>query len=126
MTASSGAPLVLIVDHDVAFIMWLGEVFTELGFQAVPALHSRQALSLVKRLDLPITILIVNPDLPGAAWMVNTLMASHPITRVVSIKDFGVPPVPGEIQPNYTLERPSPWETISRSEWLAKVRKILM
>ena len=110
--------------------MWLGELFSELGCQAVPALHCRQALALARRLNLPITILAVSPELRGARRTVKLLVAANPGVRVVLIRDSadqwsGIQPHPGGIQAPFTLERPSPAEPISRPECVAKVRKIL-
>lgn len=137
MTAGPGSSQVLIVDHDLGFLMWLGELFTELGFQAVPALHCRHALQLAARLELPITTLVVNPDLPGAQRMVQSLLASNPGARVILIRDSAAArdsrsardrssANPPAIPAQSTLERPSPWERISRPDWLARVRKALM
>jgi len=137
VTAGTGSSLVLIVDRDLGFLMWLGELFTELGFQAVPALQCRHALQLAGRLELSITTLVVNPDLPGAQRMVQSLLASNPGARVILIRDSAAagdsgrardrsPANPATIQAESTLERPAPWERISRPDWLARVRKALM
>jgi hypothetical protein len=129
VTARSCSAIALIVDHDVGFLMWLGEMCTELGCQAVPALHCRQALTLASRLELPITTLVINPELRGAARTVKTLLAANPDMRVVAIRgssNGGVPTSLDRIQARCTLHRPSPWETISRPEWVAKVRKMLI
>jgi hypothetical protein len=110
--------------------MWLGELFTELGCQTVPALHCRHALELAQRLELPISMLLVDPDLPGAAKTIKTLVASNPGARVVLIRDAGAAPkstearVPGQAQ--LILERPTPGEPISRPAWLARIRKVLL
>ena len=136
MTAKSGCALVLIIDQDLGFLMWLGELFTELGCQTVPALHCRQAVELARQLQLPISTLVVNPDLPGAAKTIKTLVASNPDARVVLIRDAGAAPKStGVGAPNQAnaptivpliLERPSPGEPISRQVWLARVRKVLL
>jgi hypothetical protein len=110
--------------------MWLGELFTELGCQTVPALHCRHALELAQRLELPISTLVVNPGLPGAAKTIKTLVASNPDARVVLIRDPGEAPrstgAGASGQAELILERPSPGEPISRPAWLARVRKVLL
>jgi hypothetical protein len=125
VTASSGSRTVLIADNDLGFVLWLGEVFSELGCQAVPALHSRQALTLAKRLNLRIEALIVNPDLPGAARMVKALTAANPGVSVVFIGNSAAQTSTGGSQAGARLQRPAPWEPISRAEWVVKVRKVL-
>jgi hypothetical protein len=123
VTDSSGFPLVLIVDDDLGFVMWLGEVFNELGCQPVPALHCREALELAEHLKLPITSVVINPGLPGAAPMLQALLVANPGLWVVLIRNPAVQAL--DIQARAILDRPSPWEPISRSEWLAKVRRVL-
>ena len=132
MTAPSGS-FALLVDRDLGFLMWLGEVFNELGWQAFPALHCRQALVLAKRSEFPVTLLVINPGLPGAARAVKALAGANPGLRVVLIVDSAADPNPGGVksrasnrmQARSKLERPSPWEPISRQEWVARVQRAL-
>jgi hypothetical protein len=140
VTASSGSALALIIDDDLGFLMWLGEVFMELGCPAVPALHCRQALALTKRINLPVSTLLINPELRGAARFVERLLAINPDARVVLIRNSAADSSPlsvnapkpshartkpSGIQAGSILERPSPLEPISRTEWLARVRQAL-
>jgi hypothetical protein len=126
VTADIGCPTALIVDDDVGFILWLGEMLTESGYQAIPALHCRQALTLVKKLALRVDVLVVNPELSGATHAMKTLSSGHPRLRVVLIRDPSAPPGP-VLDPNHaTLERPSAWEPISRPQWITKIRKVLL
>ncbi len=134
VTAVYRSSLALIVDHDLGFLMWLGDVFSELGCQAVPALHCRQAMALTKRLDLSITTLVLNPELPGAVRTVQTLLGVNPGMRVVLISNAAAHPHPnngnGRTSPTgiaapFTLQRPLPGEQVSRQEWVSKVRRLL-
>jgi ActR/RegA family two-component response regulator len=122
----SDSSLTLIVDNDLGFLMWLGDIFAHLGCQAFPALHCRQALAIARKLEEPISTLVVNPELAGASRMVKTMLASNPGARVILIRNaktlatnrIGFPA-------HTTLERPSAWEPISRSIWIGKIRRIL-
>lgn len=128
MTDRSCSALALIVDHDLGFLMWLGELFAELGCPAVPALHCRQAMALSKRLQAPVTILIVNPELRGARRMVELMTAANPALRLILIRDEAKKQNAGElggVRAQTTLDRPLPWETISHPEWITRVRKLL-
>jgi hypothetical protein len=130
VTDRASCAVALIIDQDLGFLMWLGELFTELGYQSVPALRCREALALATRLKLPITTVVINPELRGARRLVKILLAANPDVRVVLIVDSAghqsfTPPSPDSIQSRFTLERPAPWEPISRWEWMAKVRKTL-
>jgi len=66
-------PTVLIVDDDLGFVMWLGEIFTELGWNTVPASDCQDAVSRVGLLDLDVDLIVVNPALSGVSEMVQTL-----------------------------------------------------
>jgi hypothetical protein len=122
----AGSPTALIVDDDVGFILWLGEMITESGYQAVPALECRQAMTLVKKLALRVDVLVVNPKLPGAARAVKALESGHPRLRVVLIHDASEPGGPQWDSKHAILERPSAWEPVSRPQWVTKVRKVLL
>jgi hypothetical protein len=134
VTGHSCSALALIVDHDLGFVMWLGEIFAEVGCQAVPAFNCRQALALIQQIDLPIATLIINPELRGAKRMVKALTAANPNLRLVLIRNAaapenaqgtGLPANPSGIQARFTLVRPAPAEPISRPEWAARIRKVL-
>jgi hypothetical protein len=123
VTARSCSGLALIIDRDLGFVMWLGEVFSELGWESVPALHCRQGLALARRLNAPITTLVISPELPGSGRLVKALLAANPGMRVVLIGDSAANA--GGVHARCTLERPAPWEPISRPEWVAKIRRVL-
>jgi ActR/RegA family two-component response regulator len=124
VTGHPCSALTLIIDHDLGFMMWLGELFTELGYQTAPASNCRQALALIQRIDLPIAILVINPELRGAKRMIKALVAANPNLRLVLIR--GAAAAESDIQAPFTLERPSPAETISRPDWAARIRKVLI
>jgi len=115
--------------------MWLGELFQALGCEAIPALNCRQAQKLAKQLGLPIEVLVVNPELPGARRMVRQVAASNAGVRVVLIGNGrelhsgnghnGHDGHPGGTPVRFMLERPSPDETICRAKWLGRLRRIL-
>jgi hypothetical protein len=131
VTVQSCSALALIIDHDLGFMMWLAEMFAELGCQAMPAMNCRQALALTKRLEQPIAILVVNPELRGAERMVNCLVAANPGVRLVLIRNLATDGVaiqqnPSGLKARFTLARPSPGESISRPDWVARVRKVVL
>lgn len=130
MTVRSCSGLALIIDHDLGFMMWLAELFAELGCQAMPASNCRQALALTKRLELPIGILVVNPELRGAERMVKGLVAANPGVRLVLIRNLATDGVANQQNPTlrarFTLARPSPGESISRPDWVARIRKLVL
>jgi hypothetical protein len=125
VTKPSGGQIALIVDDDLGFVWWLGERFHEAGYRPVPALTVRQAISIVKELNIKIPVVVVNPGLPGVRKLIRSLsQVDQPAVKVILIGDTTSPPST-LIRAHGTLERPSAWESVSRFEWLRKLRMIL-
>src|ERR1035438_1181831 len=70
---TSRAPVVLIVDEDLGFVWWLGQLFSQAGCQVVPTLSSEQSVSLLRDLNLKVDVIVVNPELAGVAEMIRGL-----------------------------------------------------
>lgn len=124
MTESLAPTTVWIVDDDLGFVWWLGEIFTEAGCRALPALSCEQAVSLIKKLNVGIDLLVLNPQLPGVIRMLKTLNSAYANFKIVAIGKAS-PALIAAIHPQATLERPSTSDSISRPEWLKKIRKLL-
>ena len=122
MTKPLRGQTVLIVDEDLGFVWWLGQVLAEIGHQSVPALDSRQALAHIRQFKLSVDVVIVHPATPGAANLLRTLGRANKQLRIIAIRnpDDSVA-VTGSA--HAILEKPSGWEPISREEWLRKVQK---
>ena len=125
MSEPSGTHTLLIVDNDVGFLWWLGEIFTEAGYYAVPALNCSQALAAVKKYHLRVDFLLVNPALTGVARLVTSLDLPGRDLRIVLLREglIGLK-YPG-FRYDATLTRPSGWEPVSRTDWLRKLRTLL-
>jgi DNA-binding NtrC family response regulator len=124
VSSSPAATTVWIVDNDLGFVWWLGEVFTEAGCRTLPALSCEQALTLIKSLDVGVDLLVVNPQLPGIVKMLQILSRAHPNLKIVTIGNASAA-LPAALRPQASLKRPSASDPISRPEWLKKVRKLL-
>jgi DNA-binding NtrC family response regulator len=124
VTQSPAPTTVWIVDDDLGFVWWLGEIFTDAGCRAVPALSCVQAISLLQMLNVGIDLLVVNPRLPGISGMLQVLSRANRSLKIVVI-GRAFPTAPAAIHPQANLERPSGSDSISRAEWLKKVRRLL-
>ena len=124
MSRPAPLPSVLIVDEDLGFLGWLGDLFSEAGYRALPALNCRQALSLIKRFKLDVDVVAVNDELPGVTGMIGMLKRAHRPLKIVAIRNHAGER-PGAIPVHATIERPSGWEPISRSVWLQKILSVL-
>jgi two-component SAPR family response regulator len=114
-------PVVLIVDEDLGFIFWLGDILDEAGCESIPALNSQQAISLVRELKTEIDLLIVNPTLAGVTDMIQIMNSEQHPFQIVSTADKTLNCADNA---EATLERPV-LEPILRQKWLQEVRKTL-
>ena len=124
MTEPPGAPTILIVDEDVGFLWWLGELFNDLGYRSLPALSSPQAISLLSASFKSIDLLIIDPRLTGASHLIQVLSETRAV-KVVLIQG----PEPYEIrgiQAAASVERPFGRATVSRAEWRQKLQRLLL
>lgn len=124
MTEPPAPTTVWIVDDDLGFVWWLGEIFTEAGCRALPAMSCEQAVSLLKKLNVGIDLLVLNPQLPGVIRMLKILSSAYANFKIVVIGKVS-PALTTVIRPQANLERPSSSDSISRPEWLKKIRKLL-
>jgi DNA-binding NtrC family response regulator len=124
VTQPPAATTVWIVDDDLGFVWWLGEIFTEAGCLALPALGCKQAVALMRELNVGIDLLVVNPRLPDVLGMLQTLGQAHPNLKIVVIGKAS-PEFSTAVRPHANLEPPAACDSISRLDWLKKVRKLL-
>ena len=116
------APAIWIVDDDLGFVWWLGEIFTQAGCRALPALSCHEASVLMKKLAVDPDLLVLNMDLAGVSELLQYVQRGRRHVKIVAIGSQ-LPRV--RIPIHATLERPSGFEPISRSDWLKRVRKLL-
>lgn len=123
MSERPGDPNILIVDDDVGLLWWLGELFNEAGYQSIPALSCEQALLHTKKNRGGVDLLIVDPRLSEVSRLIETLSRTGS-PKIVFIQGPGYVAIPG-VTPVATLERPSGWAPVSRTEWRQMLERIL-
>ena len=116
---------VLIVDEDLGFLFWLGELLVEAGCQAVPAFGCLEAVSRIRQFNVKkLDAIFVNPALPGTSDMLHALGRTHGGLRIILIGSSGID-VSGMMPAHAMLEKPRSWQRISRQEWQRKVKQAL-
>ena len=80
--------IALIVDDDLGFVFWFGEMFIRSGYEVVPALSCREARSLLKKLDVRVDLALVDPMLPGAVRMLRWLKQANLQIRIIFIRYY--------------------------------------
>ena len=79
------SPTVLIVDPDLGFVWWLGEILGNAGCAVVPALNCEHAISLMKELSLSLDVIFVDPTLTAVPSIIETLRAGQDRIKVVDV-----------------------------------------
>ena len=93
------------------------------AYQAVPAMHCRQALALSKKLALQVDLIAVNPELSGVPRMIQTRGPRPP--KVILLQNGAVGHRSAGVHGDAQLKRPCVWAPVSRPEWLRKLRSVL-
>jgi DNA-binding NtrC family response regulator len=130
VTAQSS--IVLIIDNDLAFVFWLGEILARAGYEPYPAQDVPQARQLLSSLPGPPALVIVNTCFPGAAAFLRAVRQSIGGLQAIGISDPASDPssVPssrgGEFSESIqTVPRPTCFGGISVSEWLNLIERVL-
>jgi DNA-binding response OmpR family regulator len=118
-----GVPAILIVDEDVGFLWWLGELFHEAGYQSIPALSCREALSLARDVKGGVDLVLVHPGLRGVSHLIQALRSMHAI-KVILLQENAGETIPG-LHAEAIIERPTRDEHLSRQEWRQTISRML-
>jgi hypothetical protein len=115
---------VLIVESDLGFLFWLGRIFTDAGSRVIPGFDCGQAISMVRDLRVRLAIVVVNPELSGATWMIQALRQTQGHFKIVILVTDGLVEE-SPIRAQAKLVRPRPGEMASYDDWIGRVVKIL-
>jgi DNA-binding NtrC family response regulator len=114
----------VIVEEDVGFLLWLGQLLADAGYRTIPASNCRQAMTHIRELGIPIHLAVLDLKLRGATSMLQTLEAAHRGLRIVVIGD-PAGGVPARIPASAILEKPRNWANILRGDWLQRINQAL-
>lgn len=111
---------ILLVDSDLGFTFWLGQLLDQAGYEAFPAKSVADAIQLLDQLKFQIDLLLLNPAVEGAVRFAAVLRHSRPQIKIVAIHD---PELAGDWS-EMDDSRPKTYRTddVARNEWLSFVR----
>ena len=124
---------VLIVDNDLGFQFWLAKSLEPSGDAVIPAATVSQATRLLRRLKLSLDVLIVNPEIQGAAEFTSSLRRRHSRVKVVALvgdeeKELALldlHPDFRRVKPHLPeMEEPSA-ESAAESEWVTFLQDVV-
>ncbi len=111
---------ILLVDSDLGFTFWLGQLLDQAGYEAFPAKSVADAIQLLDQLRFEIDLLVINPALEGAASFAAVLRQSQPQIKMVAVHE---PEVIGRWpEMDASHPKPSRSDEAARAEWLSLIR----
>jgi len=114
----------LIVDADLGFGFWLGRGLDQAHYQAFPAKTVADAVALVGEVRVEVDLLVIDPALPDAAELIESLRRSNERLRVVAL--IGDQPQLPALAARVDLccRKPERSEA-KRREWIEHVEELL-
>ena len=115
---------VLILDDDLGFVFWLGQALAA-DFKPIPAPSVQDARKLLRRLRIPVDVLIVNPLVPGAAYFTRDLRRKQGRLRAIAAVRYTEELDPMLQDLNAARSKPGILDHVAMSEWRQVVRQVL-
>jgi hypothetical protein len=112
--AKSGK-LVLILDDDLGFVMWLGQVLSRAGMVPVPAMSGHDALGRIRELKIHLDLALINPRAPGATEFIQKIADQTPVYTLESAASGG-----RGVLKRFTADEPA------SDKWVQKVKRALV
>jgi hypothetical protein len=109
---------ILIVDRDLGFVFWLGQILDAVGYVAVPAKGVADAAEIVVKLRLPVDVLIAPLAEHGLHEFVEKLRFSSPDLQVVALANEEDPAAAMAPPGSVWKRKPRHRDEAAKSEWL--------
>jgi DNA-binding response OmpR family regulator len=115
---------VLIVDPDLGFLLWLGQVLADAGFSNLPALTIQEAKTLIGTLNLTVNLLIIDPTVAGANAFIRTMRRERHVGVIAVVTsmtelDAGIRGI------DAVRSKPTTADDLEASEWLRTIGHLL-
>ena len=116
---------ILIIDKDLGFLMYLGGILCQAGYQAWPARNRREAQRLVQELRLNID-LVIAPSGMQVKGLTDTLVHHGKPPRLIvtqeSKRTSRSEALDGAVG---VIRKPSPRDFLKQEDWVEAVRAVL-
>ncbi len=116
---------VLIIDADLGFNFWLGQVLDVAGYAALPARGVPDAKVLLAECKLMLDFLIVDPSLPGASEFAKALRHDRENIKVVAVSESAAANG-SQVEADAACEKPAETSEEALFEWARMLRRILV
>jgi DNA-binding response OmpR family regulator len=114
---------VLVVDSDVGFAFWFGYGLNQAGYATFPAESVCGAKELLDELEIAVDLLIINPALPDAADLVESLRSRNHTMKVVALDDQPEQDQLPEVDVRF--QKPLETDELTRQDLIRQIKRIL-
>ena len=114
----------LIVGADLGFGFWLGRGLDQARYEAFPAKTVSDAAALIAELRLEVDLLVLDPALPDAAELIESLRRSNERLRVVALIGDQAQLSPLAARVDLCCRKPERSDA-KRREWIEHVEELL-
>jgi hypothetical protein len=115
---------VLIVDPDLGFLLWLGQLLADASYFGLPALTVHEAKTLIGTLNLTVDLLIIDPTVAGANAFVRMMRRERHVGVIAVVTsmtelDAGIRGI------DAVRSKPTTADDLEASEWLRTIGHLL-
>lgn len=82
---------VLVVGEDLGFALWAGRLLADAGYKTWPAKSVADALKWIEEPEANFRLLLIDPSLPRAPYLVQTARRKYPALKVALLREAGEP-----------------------------------
>ena len=117
---------VLILDIDLAFVLWLGQLLYQAQYDAFPAKSCEDATELLNKLNVGIDLLVLNFELRGARDFATALRRSQSHLKILAAVGDGEELSAIFPEADAAMKKPSSAVDYSTIEWLRTIEGLLV
>ena len=115
---------VLILDRELGFAFWLGQILDFSGYNAFPAKSCEDAAELLNHLKTPIDLLVLGSASARALAFADSLRRSHRQLKVLAAVGEGAEPS-SIFSADAVQNKPSTAASVSSMDWLRTIDALL-
>jgi DNA-binding NtrC family response regulator len=116
-----GKSVLLAVD-DLGFALWAGRILADAGYPTWPAKTVSDALKWIEESGTNFRLLLIDPSLPGALYLVQTARRKYSGLKVALLREAGDPP---DIGADAVISKPADVDSPDMvSAWVEKIVRL--
>jgi CheY-like chemotaxis protein len=114
---------VLVADDDLGFALWAVRILAEAGYPTWPAKTVSDALKWLEEPCANPRLLLIDPSLPGAPYLIQTTRRKYPGLKVALLREAGNP---ADVGADAVISKPANVDSPDVvSAWVEKIVRLV-